>query len=307
MPAGQPDFKESYKTANAALDVAEKNADAAMNDLSKDVKEKMRKMYETEKLMNKKAEEIIEMLKKNGDDWEQMDKSKFVDVCDAFLPELLGNIPPIFTEKFVKKILSDGVCKKDKFHIYFLLSRIIQILGESYSKNAEEEYEKSGKQEPIQPLTLSFSEQDFVVPPNIGIRNPKHVSIVFNGDVGRNVGYNMVGGNITINGNTSQAVGNSMFGGNIVLNGNAHLLTGVNMQGGTLSITGTSGILTGYKMTGGTLSIGGKVESFDESAFTPDNQGTIIWKGVTLWNNGWTPEGLKMKNEGKIPGISADS
>jgi hypothetical protein len=39
-------------------------------------------------------------------------------------------------------------------------------------------------------------------------------------------------------------------------------------------------------MFGGALRIDGEVSSFDETAFSSDNKGTIIWKGETIWKNG---------------------
>jgi hypothetical protein len=54
-------------------------------------------------------------------------------------------------------------------------------------------------------------------------------------------------------------------------------------------------------MIGGTLDIRGEVESFAESAFSEENKGKIIWKNVTIWDNGWTKEGEAMDNRHLIP------
>jgi len=56
-------------------------------------------------------------------------------------------------------------------------------------------------------------------------------------------------------------------------------------------------------MKGGELDIKGKVESFERSStFSPNNQGTIIWKGIKIWENGnWTKEGKEMWERGEIP------
>ena len=294
MPTEQPDFKETYAEANNLLANAERKVDDALRELPKNMEDVAAAV---EKEMYEKAEKVIEMLKENGDEWEKTEEELLESAYDAFLPKLLDDIPPIFAEKFVKKIFSDEVCKKDKYYISFLLSRILKILGETYAKRAEEEYEKNGKREPIQPLNLSFSEQDFVMPIKFfGEGNPKHVSIIFDGDVGYGIGSNMNGGDITINGNAGNSVGNFMLSGNIIINGNARDFTGSSMQGGTLTITGTSSFFAGDGRKGGTLSIGGEVESFSKSAFSPDNKGTIIWKGVKIFEDGKKmPEFKNMK------------
>jgi len=69
-----------------------------------------------------------------------------------------------------------------------------------------------------------------------------------------------------------------------------------------LSVEGNCGSWTGYAMKGGELNIKGGVESFDKSAFSSNNQGTIIWKRTKIWENGdWTKEGKEMKEKGEIP------
>jgi len=55
-------------------------------------------------------------------------------------------------------------------------------------------------------------------------------------------------------------------------------------------------------MRGGELSIKGEVVAFDESAFSSDNKGTIIWKNIEIWRNGdWTKKGREMRKRGEIP------
>ena len=55
-------------------------------------------------------------------------------------------------------------------------------------------------------------------------------------------------------------------------------------------------------MSSGELVIEGEVESFLRTAFSPSNQGTIIWKGAKIWENGeWTKEGKEMEERGEVP------
>jgi len=59
--------------------------------------------------------------------------------------------------------------------------------------------------------------------------------------------------------------------------------------------------LTGEIMQNGELNIKGEVKSFGESAFSSGNQGTIIWKGIKIWEKGnWTKEGKEMWDKRKI-------
>jgi len=79
--------------------------------------------------------------------------------------------------------------------------------------------------------------------------------------------------------------------------------TGNNMSGGEIHVKGEAGDNTGHSMFSGTLRIDGNVASFHESAFTPDNKGTIIWKGETIWKKGkkvepgWTNLNVRVKIE----------
>jgi len=126
--------------------------------------------------------------------------------------------------------------------------------------------------------------------------------IVVEGNCGGAVGATMEGGEIIVKGNCGDWTGSSMRGGKIVVEGNCGNQVGEKMRGGEIIVKGDCGVNAGYEMKNGVLILEGKVKSFDKSAFPPRNLGTIIWKGIKIWENGnWTKEGKEMKEKGKIP------
>jgi len=282
----QPNFKETYTEANNLLANAERKADAAMSELPKDVKEKMRKMYETEKLIDKKAGEIIDILVNNQTTWE----SAAMKSIFGLVHSPLSVFPPKLGKELVQKLISLNKWGKLTENMRWISSTfIISVLGEEYGKDEEKMKRENNDTTPIEPLSFVFSEGDLsgATLDSFGLFLPEHVKITFTGNTWNSTGYKLQGGVLIICGNTSSC-------------------TGLKMHSGIIEVRGNAGRQTGDEMFGGTLNITGEVEEFDESAFS-QNQGTIIWKGITLWNNGWTPEGLKMKKAGEIPGISADS
>jgi len=145
--------------------------------------------------------------------------------------------------------------------------------------------------------------------------------IVVKGDCGNWIGEEMQGGKIIIEGSCEYGIGEGMQGGKIIVERNCGDDTGIGMQngeivvkgdcgnwigeemqGGKIIIEGSCGGCAGKYMQGGELNIKGEVESFDKSAFSSNNQGTIIWKRTKIWENGnWTKEGKEMKEKGEIP------
>jgi hypothetical protein len=75
-------------------------------------------------------------------------------------------------------------------------------------------------------------------------------------------------------------------GKSIHVKGDVGWSTGRLMSGGEIHVEGNARARTGAHMYGGTLRIDGDVNHFDPSAFTPNNKGTIIWKGETIWEDG---------------------
>jgi len=64
------------------------------------------------------------------------------------------------------------------------------------------------------------------------------------------------------------------------------------MREGIIIADGKVGKWPCNNMTGGTVIITGHVREFGDNAFCSANRGTIIYKGVKLWENGRMPKGL---------------
>ncbi|MFA5831718.1 MAG: hypothetical protein WC878_07895 [Candidatus Paceibacterota bacterium] len=130
-------------------------------------------------------------------------------------------------------------------------------------------------------------------------------SILVKGDAGNWTGYSMSDGEIRVKGNAASKTGDHMSGGEIYIGGDAGWRTGDHMSGGEIHVEGDAGNETGHSMSsgkihvkgaagnwtglnmfGGTLRVDSDVESFNETAFSSKNKGTIIWKGETIWQDG---------------------
>jgi formylmethanofuran dehydrogenase subunit C len=117
-------------------------------------------------------------------------------------------------------------------------------------------------------------------------------------DIGKNL---VAGKHIHVSGNAGNWTGESMSGGEIHVEGNAGEFVGVRMSGGEIHVEGNAGNLIGKSMLGGTLRIDGDVVCFGYNTFIPENKGTIIWKGQTIWKDGqqiepgWTKLNVKEK------------
>jgi len=114
--------------------------------------------------------------------------------------------------------------------------------------------------------------------------------IYIEGNAGGATGYQMSGGEIHLEGDARHGNGSSMSGGEIHIKGNVENKTGDSMFGGEIRVNGNAGDWTGCFMHGGTLRIDGDVASFDKTAFSSNNKGTIIWKRETIWKNGQKEE-----------------
>jgi len=136
---------------------------------------------------------------------------------------------------------------------------------------------------------------------NIGQGLATGKSIHVKGNAGWWIGNSMTGGKIYVEGNVGMRTGCFMSGGEIYVEGFAGIETGHAMSGGEVYIKSGAGGWAGESMSGGTLRIDGDVTSFDKTAFTSNNKGTIIWKGETIWENGkkvepgWTNLNVKEK------------
>ena len=182
---------------------------------------------------------------------------------------------------------------------------------------------EKGIEENIKPIEVHLKVKELPIRLNmLGCRNPQKLHLIIEGDVGMWTGYEMEGGRVIMKGNCGNYTGKLIQDGKIIVEGSCGSYTGESMQGGEIIVKGDcdegtgiwmkSGKIiiegnckdwTGYGMVGGELNIKGEVESFHESAFSPDNKGTIIIrKGTEIWRDGnWTKEGKEMWERGEIP------
>ncbi|MFH0860776.1 MAG: hypothetical protein V1921_06210 [Candidatus Altiarchaeota archaeon] len=95
-------------------------------------------------------------------------------------------------------------------------------------------------------------------------REMKLGKITVDGSVSGFAGYLMAGGDIMIMGNGGGATGDRMSGGNIHVKGNTGVQTGVSMTGGTIRVEGNAGRNTGDGMRGGAIYVGGNIEDISK-------------------------------------------
>jgi hypothetical protein len=127
-------------------------------------------------------------------------------------------------------------------------------------------------------------------------------TIIVKKNAGDWLGKQMEGGKIISEKDVGQFCGSDMHDGVIIVKGSARNgWVAPMMEGGMLTVEGYAKHKNASGMIGGTLDIRGEVESFAESAFSEENKGKIIWKNVTIWDNGWTKEGEAMDNRHLIP------
>ena len=270
----QPDFKNTYAKVNELLEEASKNVRNAESRLTKS-EEEMK--AEIEKIVEEKAEEIAKRFERRSPDtYGLFDET--VDSRKDILP-LLSLFPPHLGEKLVRKLFLKDVWKKmtstqiNAENTMYLFSSILSFLGECQNTENDREETVLGKKVFHDPVSFSFSEDDFLFPPYyFGLALPKYTTLTFRGTTGSNTGE-------------------KLHGGTLIIDGDVGWFTGSDMTDGMITISGTSGGNTGYRMLGGVLNIKDSVTSFHTSAFSSDNHGTIIYQGVTIFKDGKkTPE-----------------
>ena len=243
------------------------------------------------------VEKSVKKLKKL---WEEIEKETEEEIVKkigeitpsrifSFLSSLpLPEIPPFLLERTSNKFLKEFDREKFEERDYYLRSKLGLFLSAFLKKNIENyilsQKRKGIKEEEIKPIEVHLNVKELpIVLDFLGYRNPEKLYLIIEGDCGRVIGEEMQGGEIIIEGDCEDGAGWSMQGGEIIIEGNCE-------------------DVTGWQMEGGELNIKGEVESFDKSAFSPNNKGTIIWKGIKIWENGdWTKEGKEMWEKGEIP------
>ncbi|RLG12079.1 hypothetical protein DRN69_07065 [Candidatus Pacearchaeota archaeon] len=229
-----------------------------------------------------------------------------ITVFPLFSSLPLPEIPPFLLERTSNKFLREFDWKKFKGRKY-LNTDLGLFLSAFLNKNIERyilsQKRKEFKEGQIKPIEVHLNVKELpVVLKYLGYRNPKKLYLIIKGDVGGWTGNKMKGGEIIVKGNCNDSTGFGIQGGEITIKGNCADYTGLGMQGGKIIVKGNCRYDTGRYMQGGELNIKGEVESFDKSAFSSNNQGTIIWKNTKIWENGnWTKEGKEMWERREIP------
>jgi len=240
----------------------EKKLDKAEK-MVKEVEERWKEKIEEEKLSEKLSEKIEEVYDEKKQ--ELVRKNVFEDdIYSSIQKEILPKIPKI-PPSLLEKILQKLTRrKKNYFYVRYFTILLCALINRTIEEYIEFQKKKGKELKEIKPLEVHLNLLDGEQLFTPGYKNPEKSHVLIRGDVNWCAGARMTGGKVVIEGNTNSQ--------------------------------------TGQYMTGGILEIKGEVKSFDKSAFSPNNKGTIIWKGIEIWRNGgWTKEGKEMWERGEIP------
>ena len=272
--------KPPIKEMKEKLDKAEKMVEG--------VKERWKEKIEGyERIPEKLSEEIEEVFedeekKEELKTWWKLAKQKYFFIQKEILPKI-PKIPPSLLEKTLQKVIERYERKKyDPADFSLLLTALINRTVQEYTKAQEK---KGKKIEDIPPLEIHLDVRK--LPEKLeyfGYKNQEKSHLIIEGNVYWDVGAKMTGGRIEVKGNTGPGSGCEMAGGHLIIEGEAGPDIGENMSGGVLEIKGRI------------------EENFAKSAFYPENEGTIIWRDIKIWEKGeFTKEGEKMRRERGIP------
>jgi len=269
-------FEQFIKRQKEKLDKAEK--------MVEEVKEEWKE--EIERFVEKSVKELKKLWEENEE--EAAEKEWHKEAFSFFLSLPLPEIPPFFLERICNKFLQEFDRKKlqrigIRSNVGLFLSAFLKKNIENYISSQKK---KGIKEEKIKPIEVHLDVKELPVRLSfLGYQNPQKLHLRVEGNLGHNTGAEMEGGEIIVEGNCEALTGETMKGGKIVVKGNCSSHAGSGMEGGVLILEG-------------------EVGAFDKFTFSPDNKGTIIWKGIKIWENGnWTEEGKEMYEKKKIPGV----
>ncbi len=275
-------FEQFVKRQEKKIDKAKK--------MVEEVKERWKDKIEEFEMVEKSVKELKKLWEESE---EEIRKKKYLSEIFSFISSLpLPEISPSLLERISNKFLKEFDWEKfRRLHLdrrLYLENNLGFFLSAFLNKNIENyissQKNKGIKEENIKPIEVHLNVKELPVLLHcLGYQNPKKLHLIIEGGCGEWTGHRMEGGEIVVKGGYTICTGGSMIDGKITVEGNCGELIGLNMQGGELNIKG-------------------EVKSFDESAFSPDNKGTIIWKGIKIWEKGnWTKQGMKMRVRGEIP------
>ena len=291
-------FEQFVKRQEEKLDKAEKMVEEVRERWKEKIEE-----FEVEKSVEKSVEELKKLWEEN----EEKIKKQPLEKIFSFISSLpLPEIPSSFLEKTSNKFLKEFDWRKFKerkhldANLGFFLSVFLKKSIENYVLS---EKRKGIKEENIKPIEVYLDVKELPIGLNyLGYQNPKKLHLIIEGDVENWTGERMEGGEIIVEGNCGDLTGTNMRDGRIIVKGDCGHSTGSWMRGGKIIVEGNCGEETGRDMESGELDIKGNVKSFAEFAFSGHNQGTIIWKGIKIWENGdWTKRARGYWEAGDIP------
>jgi len=288
-------FEQFIKRQEEKLDKAEK--------IVGEVKEKWKEKIEEFEMVEKSVKELKKLLEENEE--EVRKNGYYVKAFFLFLSLPLPEASPSLLEKISNKFLKELDWEKVrrigiKNHLVLFLSAFLKKNIENYILAQKR---KGIEEEKIKPIEIHLDVKELPVRLNgLGYQNPKKLHLIIEGNVDEYTGERMEGGEIIVKGDCGDWTGCLMKGGKIVVEGDCEYYVGEKMKGGEIIVKGNCEFHAGDEMKGGVLILEGEVKSFDKSAFSPNNKGTIIWKGIKIWENGnWTKEGKKKWERGEIP------
>ena len=296
MPKGL--FEQFIKKQEEKLDKAEKMVEGVEGRLKTEEVEK-----KIEEFIEKSVKKLKKLWEKNEKQPGDKDPNKaFSFFSSLFLPET----PPFLLERTSNKFLKEF--DWEKFEGRGKIEKDLGLFLSAFLKKNIENYvlsqkKKGIKKKDIKPIEVHLKAKEVpIILDELGFQNPKKLYLIIEGNCRHATGEKMQGGKIVVKGDCGCWIGASMQGGKMVVKGDCDAKTGLIMQGGKMIIEGDCGDWIGLDMQDGELIIKGEVVSFDRSAFSSNNQGTIIWKNTKIWENGnWTKEGKEMWEKGEIP------
>jgi len=257
-------FKQPIKKEPSikAIKEMEKKLDKAEK-MVEEVEERWKDKIEEFEMVEKSVKELKKLWEENEKKFDTKNKYEAFSFLSSLpLPEVSPSLLERISNKFLKELKEFGRIEYLEYGLGLFLSVFLKKNIESYISSQKE---KGIKEEKIKPIEVHLKVKELPIPLDcLGWQNPKKL--------------------------------------HLIIEGNCGLETGGEMRGGEIIIEGNCGNWTGLQMRGGKLDIKGEVESFDKSAFSPDNQGTIILGRTKIWENGnWTEEGKEMWERGEIP------
>ena len=257
-------FEKPIKREEPPIKEMEKKLDKAEK-MVEEVEKRWKDKIEEFEMVEKSVKELKKLWEENE---EEVRKEMSWDDIFSFISSLpLPEVPSSLLERISNKFLKEFDWKKFKGR-YFLENDLGLFLSAFLKKNIENyissQKEKGVKEKNIKPIEVRLRVKELpIVLDFLGYQNLKKLHLIIEGDCG-------------------SWTGDRMRGGKIIVKGNCRYDTGRYMQGGELNVKG-------------------ETESFDKSAFSPNNKGAIIWKRTKIWENGnWTKEGKEMWERGEI-------